>query len=260
MSDQDKSRSIKNSNLTQVSSLAKANTNTDKPIAIIPARGGSKRLPRKNILPLAGKPLIAWTIEAALESGVFDRVIVNTDDQEIADIAIQYGAEVPYLRPSELATDTATTISVLKHQLEYYLSHDEVFDQLVLLQPTSPLRTAQDIRNAWGLYCEHTIESVVSVTPVEHPIQWTFKADDNAKLSPLFDDNVKRSQDCEQHYRLNGAIYITSSFNILEHDILIHPLSNMGYKMPANRALDIDEELDFVIAQSVLTHYSKYTD
>ncbi|MDO6499542.1 acylneuraminate cytidylyltransferase family protein [Photobacterium sanguinicancri] len=258
MSDQDKSRSIKNSNLTQVSSLAKVNT--DKPIAIIPARGGSKRLPRKNILPLAGKPLIAWTIEAALESGVFDRVIVNTDDQEIADIAIQYGAEVPYFRPAELASDTATTMDVLKHQLQFFVSEGETYRDVVLLQPTSPLRKAQDIRNAWDLYCEHSIESVVSVTPVEHPIQWTFKADDNAKLSPLFDDALKRSQDCEQHYRLNGAIYITSSINILEHDILIHPLSNMGYKIPANRSIDIDEELDFVIAQSVLTHYSKYTD
>ncbi|MEZ8094469.1 cytidylyltransferase domain-containing protein [Photobacterium swingsii] len=234
--------------------------NLKKPLAIIPARGGSKRLPRKNVLPLAGKPLIVWTIEAALESGVFDRVVVNTDDQEIADIAIHYGAEVPYLRPDELATDTATTLDVLKHQLQYAVSEWGGYDDFVLLQPTSPLRTGQDIRNAWALYSQHEVESVVAVTEVEHPIQWTYKANDDQTLSPLFDDNLKRSQDCEQHFRLNGAIYITSIDSVLARHTLIHPSSNMGYQMPANRSLDIDEEFDFVIAQSILTHYAKLTD
>ncbi|MGF1691934.1 cytidylyltransferase domain-containing protein [Photobacterium kagoshimensis] len=252
MSTHAKSRSVRATNLIK--------TNINKPIAIIPARGGSKRLPRKNVLPLAGKPLIAWTIEAALESGIFERVVVNTDDQEIAAIAIHYGAEVPYLRPAELASDTATTMAVLQHQLQYFVAKGEAYRDLVLLQPTSPLRTSQDICQAWALYCHNTVESVVSVTEVEHPIQWTYKANDDLMLSPMFADSLKRSQDCEQHYRLNGAIYITSADNILNKECLIHPSANMGYIMPSQRSQDIDVELDFVIAQSILTHYAKSTD
>lgn len=231
-----------------------------KPIAIIPARGGSKRLPRKNVLPLQGKPLIAWTIEAAIQSGIFERVIVNTDDDEIAAVAKQYGAQVPFMRPAVLATDTTTSIAVLKHQLEYHQAQGECYHDMVLLQPTSPLRTAVDIQTAWQMYCEQQVESLVSVTAVEHPIQWTFVDDEHGLISPLFDQVLKRSQDCEQHYRLNGAIYITRTEHVLCEEQLLHPSSCLSYKMPTERSIDIDTEFDFVMAQAVIHYYEKLTE
>lgn len=155
-----------------------------KVIALIPARGGSKRLPRKNVLPLNGKPLIAWSIDAANNCPYIDKVLVSTDDQEIADVALQFGAEVPELRPEHLASDTAKTESVLIYTLEKFGKGDEI---LVLLQPTSPLRTTQHINEALELFIEKQALSVVSVTPCEHSPLWSNTLPEDGSMGGVYE-------------------------------------------------------------------------
>src|SRR5690554_6446866 len=141
-------------------------------LALIPARGGSKGLPRKNLRLLGGKPLIAWTIEEAVKSGCFAEVAVSTDDNEIAAAAKDYGARVPFLRPAELARDDTKGIEVVLHAMDWYETNEWAFDLLMLLQPTSPLRTAEDIRAALGVFSEKQAAAVVSVCPCEYPPVW----------------------------------------------------------------------------------------
>ncbi len=222
-------------------------------IAIIPARAGSKRLSQKHILLLNGKPLIAWTIEAAIESGVFDEIVVNTDCHDIATIAKEYGAKVPFIRPSHLAEDHTPTIDVIKHTLEWYIAKQVFFNEVVLLQPTSPLRDGSDIREAWGLYLQSQTESVVSVCEIEHPIQWTYSLNEELGLTALFEDNLKRSQEYEKNYRLNGAIYITKSKSIIKDKELFSVSNNVGYVMPKYKSVDIDVKEDFQIAEIFLS-------
>jgi CMP-N-acetylneuraminic acid synthetase len=219
-----------------------------KVLAIIPARGGSKRLPRKNILPLAGKPLIAWTIEAAIHSKIFDEVMVNTDDEEIAEISKKFGASVPFIRPDELATDTSSSIDVVKDTLQWYQARDIYFTEFVLLQPTSPLRDHNAIVGAWQLYLQSGAESVISVCEVEHPIQWTFKLNTAGVMSSMFDDNAKRSQDYESIYRLNGAVYITKSNLIRDNNEIISSKKSVAYIMDQKSSIDIDCDFDFDFA------------
>ena len=224
----------------------------EKVLAIIPARGGSKRLPGKNILPLAGKPLIAWTIESAINSGLFDKVIVNTDDNEIAKVALEYGAEIPFLRPKELAEDTSSSIDVLVHTIQWYKANNIEFTHVALLQPTSPLRTSKDIVNAWDLMVKTQTESVISVCEVEHPIQWTYNLDTRGIMSSIFEDNDKRSQDYKKNYRLNGAIYIANIDLLLEHRKVLTSDNSVGYLMSREASVDIDKQLDFKFAEFIV--------
>jgi CMP-N-acetylneuraminic acid synthetase len=221
-------------------------------LAIIPARGGSKRLPRKNILPLAGKPLIAWTIEAAIDSKIFDDVMVNTDDQEIAEIAAEYGAVVPFIRPDSLASDTATSLDMIKHTLQWYRNKGIFHTDVVLLQPTSPLRTSEAIIEAWKLYIKVSAESVVSICLVEHPIQWTYRMNIDYTIESMFEDKDQRSQDYEKNYRLNGAVYIIKASTILERGEIISSKKNYGYLMSQESSVDIDSDIDFQFASFLL--------
>ena len=174
-------------------------------LVIIPARGGSKRLPRKNLLDLCGKPLIAWSIEAALKSKYISKVIVSSDDEEILNIAKEYKADF-IKRPDELASDTATTFDALKHTLE----NVEKYDYVVLLQPTSPLRTEKHIDEAIELLKEKNADAIISVCEMEHSPLWSNTLDEDLNMSNFLRDEVlnKRSQDLPKYYRLNGAIYI----------------------------------------------------
>ncbi|WP_051117228.1 cytidylyltransferase domain-containing protein, partial [Vibrio campbellii] len=177
-----------------------------KVLAFIPARGGSKRLPRKNILPIAGKPLIGWSIDAAKGSEYIDDTFISTDDQEIADVAAGLGIPAPELRPEHLASDTASTANVLTYTLEKFGTG---FDIVILLQPTSPLRTSQHIDQALELFIEKQAFSVVSVTPCEHPPLWSNILPDNGSMENFIrPEALKRSQDLGSFYRFNGAIYI----------------------------------------------------
>lgn len=216
-------------------------------MAFIPARGGSKRLPRKNVLPLAGKPLINWSIEAGKKSQYIDRVFVSTDDKEIADVACQLDAELPELRPAELASDTAKTEDVLLYSLKKFAPDVDV---VVLLQPTSPLRTAEHIDEALELFMEQEAFSVVSVTPCEHPPLWSNTLPkDNSMGDFIRPEALSRSQDISQYYRLNGAIYIFDVKKLREHNEIRYTSETYAYVMDNDVSFDIDTEIDFDLAQ-----------
>ena len=178
-------------------------------LALIPARGGSKALPLKNIKNLLGKPLIAWSIEAALNSKVVDRLIVSTDDKEISNVAKLWGAVVPFMRPSELAQDTSSSFSVIEHTLNW-LEREQKYvpDYLVLLEPTSPLRDAKDVDKAFDQLKQSNASSIVGIclTDVHHPV-FMYRKSASGKLTPYLKNSEKddRRQDLEHTYFLEGS-------------------------------------------------------
>ncbi len=220
-----------------------------KVLAIIPARAGSKRLVDKNTKALLGKPLIGWTIESALLSKYVDKVVVSTDSTYIQEIAQELEAEAPFIRPKELATDSATTVDVIAHCIEHY--HDESFDIVILLQPTSPLRDQLDIDNALEFYSEKVALSVISVCPLEHPSHWcnTLPEDRNLKSFIKSDSRVKRSQDFEKEYRLNGALYISDINSFKENNGFWTNNASYAFVMAPEKSIDIDTQSDFELCE-----------
>jgi len=221
-------------------------------LVVIPARGGSKRLPRKNLLPLAGKPLIQWTIEAAKKSIVGSNVVVSTDDEEIATIARSAGADVPFLRPKELAGDSVTTIDVIKDVI-YRLG---ISDNIVLLQPTSPLRTEQHINEAVALFEEKQANAVVSVCEIDHPVEWSNSLPNDHNMDNFISNDVRniRSQDLPTRYRLNGAIYIAKTKVLLKESSFLIGKGSFAYPMKRNVSVDIDDKTDFFFAEALMSH------
>jgi N-acylneuraminate cytidylyltransferase/CMP-N,N'-diacetyllegionaminic acid synthase len=222
-------------------------------LGVIPARGGSKGIPNKNIKQLAGEPLIAHTIGAANQSGIFDSIIVSTDSEEIADIARASGARTPFMRPPELATDTARGIDVLRHALAWHESNDQAYDWTMLLQPTSPLRSADDIIGSGNLMSERKALAVVSVCLVEYQPLWSNVLPDDLSMADFIRPevlNINR-QDLPLYYRLNGAIYLAEWNYICNHDSWYGP-ATYAYIMPGERSLDIDEPIDFLFAETLL--------
>ncbi|MBO8157764.1 MAG: acylneuraminate cytidylyltransferase family protein [Bacillaceae bacterium] len=222
-----------------------------KTLAIIPARGGSKGLKRKNLLPLNGIPLIEYTIKSALKCSEIHRVIVSTEDREIANVAIQSGAEVPFLRPHHLATDEATTIDVLVHVIQEMDKEDQ-FDNIVLLQPTSPLRNEKHISEALQLFQDKGRNPVVSVCEAfTHPNICKKISDGKLVNYVKYDKNLTRRQDFEAVYQLNGAIYITTRDMILYKNKLYDEIA-YPYIMDKQFSVDIDDQLDFKLAEIIL--------
>jgi CMP-N-acetylneuraminic acid synthetase len=221
-------------------------------LGLIPARGGSKGLPRKNLRPLCGKPLIAWTIEQALKSKYLDKVVVSTDDTEIAEMSKKYGAEVPFMRPKELATDEAKSVDVILHAIKFFESNNQHFDTIVLLQPTSPLRATENIDKAIETFFENNCESLVSVSEAPHSLFWSFEIK-NGYLEPFLGKDFlnKRRQDLPKLYLPNGAIYISTKETI-EKYISFFTDSTYPYIMPPERSIDVDTELDFRIAELLI--------
>ena len=221
-----------------------------KVLGIIPARSGSKDLPRKNILPLAGKPLIVWTIEAADGSKYIDRCIVSTDCEEIAKVAEKYGGDVPFMRPVELATDEATSESVILHAID---ALPQKYDMVVLLQPTSPLRTSENIDKALDFMLEKKAPAIVSVVKTEHPPEWSVRVGNNLKMSELAMklERGKRRQDYPPTYHLNGAIYAAKIYYYLKKKTFIME-DTIAFIMPPERSVDIDSRLDFRIAELIM--------
>lgn len=219
-------------------------------LAVIPARGGSKRLPRKNVLELAGKPLIAWTIEAALGSKYIDHVVVSTDDEEIKEVSIDFGADVPFIRPAEHATDEASSVGVVLQLLEQLELQDERYEYVVLLQPTSPLRTTEDIDESIALLKKRRSDGVISVCEAEHSPLWTNTIPDNDSLSDFLDESIlnKRSQDLEKYYRLNGAIYLCNTKKLKEQKTFFLRDNCIAYKMTQVKSVDIDNQTDLDLA------------
>jgi CMP-N-acetylneuraminic acid synthetase len=222
-------------------------------IAVIPARGGSKGLPGKNIKFLAGKPMIAWTIEAALSCKVIERILVSTEDPDIASIALQYGAEAPFLRPQKLASDTSSSVDVAIHALQW-LERSEHFkpEFFLLLQPTSPLRTAQDIQETIELQARHDADAIISVCQTTHPPHWVMSFADDGSIVPYFGaPEASRRQDAKPAYCPNGAIYLVRS-EVLMKQRTFFPKRTFGYIMPFDRSVDIDTAWDFHLADLIL--------
>lgn len=222
-------------------------------LALVPARGGSKGLPGKNILPLGGKPLIAWTIEAALGSRFISECIVSTDNEEIASVARAAGASVPFLRPANLADDTASSLDVVLHTLEWAKGQGKKYDTLLLLQPTSPLRTAEDIDSALDLFSGTNLKSCVSICETEHSPYWAFSLDDAGRLHEILPTPEKssRRQDLPVTYQANGALYIENLEWLLEKKTFI-ARETIGFVMPCIRSVDIDSALDMLVAEAIL--------
>ncbi|MBE6379712.1 MAG: acylneuraminate cytidylyltransferase family protein [Lentisphaerae bacterium] len=228
-------------------------------LAIIPARSGSKGLIDKNILPLAGKPLIAYSIEAARKSGMFDLVFVSTDSEKYAQIAREYGADVPILRPAAIAGDTASSWSAVDHALDYYmnqLGYD--VETFMLLQPTSPLRTAEDIIGAFKYKAEKSANAVVSVCKPEHAPAGTLALPDDLNMTVFhehFKNMIARQQLPQQYYRLNGAMYMAdTAYYLRANDI--YQEKCYAYEMPTERSFDIDGMVDFIICETLIKHFS----
>jgi CMP-N,N'-diacetyllegionaminic acid synthase len=219
-------------------------------LAIIPARGGSKRLPRKNVLDLNGKPLIAYSIEAGLKSKYIDKVIVSSDDEEILSISKQFGADI-IKRPDELASDTSTSFDAIKHTIE----NTETYDYIILLQPTSPLRNYEHIDEAIESLEEKNADATVSVCEMDHSPLWSNTLDDSLSMNEFLKDEVinRRSQDLESYYRLNGAIYICKTDKLLELKTFFLKDNIFAYKMDRESSIDIDEEIDFKIAEVLIS-------
>ncbi len=224
-----------------------------KILALIPARGGSKGLSRKNIKLLSGKPLIAWTIERARNSKYIDEIVVSTDDEEIAEVSKQYGAEIPFLRPEELATDEAKGVDVALHAVERLKTDGRVYDLLILLQPTSPLRVSEDIDKAIELLFSKSAKAVVSVHEIRHH---SYKAN-NLPEDGCMKDFIrpeamnKNRQDLPVFYGLNGAIYLAYC-DYMERQKSFFGNETFAYIMPRKRSVDIDDEIDFKMAETLL--------
>ena len=226
-----------------------------KIIALIPARGGSKGLPRKNIKPLLGKPLIAWTIEQALASKYLDKILVSTDDSEIAKISKNYGAEVPFMRPKELAEDNAKGIDVVLHTIDWLEENDQrkQYDLLMLLQPTSPLRKSEDIDNAIELLFLKEAKAIVSVCEVDHHPLWANTLPENGCMKNFIRKEImnKNRQELPVYYRLNGAIYLAYCNYIKKCRSFIGK-KTFAYIMPKSRSVDIDDEIDFKLVEILI--------
>lgn len=220
-------------------------------LAVIPARGGSKRLPGKNTMELNGAPLIAWTIRAAIKCDKISKIVVSTDDSEIQKLALQFGAEAPFLRPAALSTDQAGSADVILHALDFYFERGLDFQNVMLLQPTSPLRTVDDIQNAFDLMREKQANSVISVCPCEHHPFWCGIIPPSQSMDAFLDPKLRglRSQDLPAMHRLNGAIYLRDTLAFREDHSLSPQSGSFALIMPTERSIDIDTHLDFQIAQ-----------
>ncbi|HZW03244.1 MAG TPA: acylneuraminate cytidylyltransferase family protein [Anaerolineaceae bacterium] len=226
-----------------------------KILALIPARGGSKGVPRKNIRPVAGKPLLAYTIETALAArGLFHRVIVSTDDEEIAAVARQYGAEVPFLRPADLAGDRIPMIPVIQHAIRFVEEQDQIrLDWVMLLQPTAPFRTAEDLARAAELARRGGCDSVISVVQVfaHHPILMKRIEDDRLVPYCIAEKEGTRRQDYQPPaYMRNGAIYLSRRAVLMGGSIWGQAIC--PYVMPEERSVNVDSELDLKLVELML--------
>lgn len=225
-------------------------------IAIVPARGGSKGLPGKNIKPFCGKPLIGWSIEAGRASRYIDEIMVTTDSEEVARVAREFGARVPFMRPAALAADTSTSIDVVKHALDFYTDElGQRFDLIVLLEPTSPLRTAEDVDGALRMLLDRPdAKAVVGVAKTEsqNPA-FLVKRDDSDFLVGYEDPGMKplRRQEIKDVFYLEGSVYV-SWIDALRAENSFYHRRTLGYEFPKWKALEIDDVYDFVMAEAIM--------
>lgn len=217
-------------------------------LAIIPARGGSKRIPRKNIKLFLGKPIIAYSIEAAIESGLFSEVMVSTDDIEIANIALRYGAKVPFIRSTETANDYATTTDVILEVLEEYKKSGKVFDYACCIYATAPFVTSSKLKNSFYLLSESGFDSIVPIVPFSFPIQRGLQIN-NSKINFLYPECINtRSQDLETIYHDAGQYYFFNVSKFLKSK-QIWTVNTGGIVVSELEVQDIDNETDWKLAE-----------
>lgn len=224
-----------------------------KNLAIIPARSGSKGLADKNIKVLNGKPMLAYTIEAAKGTKMFDEIFVSTDSEKYAKIAVELGACVPFLRSDELSTDTASSWDVVKDAIIKYKELGKEFDTVALLQPTSPLRTSDDIIKGYNEMQEKNANIIVGVCEVEHSPMWSNVLPDDNSFKDFINPNLTKQprQSLPTYYRINGAVYIirTKYLMCAEH---IYAEGSYALIMPKEHSIDIDDKIDFTIAEAIM--------
>jgi CMP-N,N'-diacetyllegionaminic acid synthase len=218
-------------------------------LGLILARGGSKGIASKNIKNLCGKPLIAWSIEIAQNADSVEKVVVSTDDEEIAEIAQKYGAEVPFLRPAELAQDDTPSMAPVLHALEQLPK----FEMILLLQPTSPLRTTTDIDGIFKMCQERKAPAAVSICESSKHPNWMFSCSNDGKLSPFTDNPIAmRRQDLDKIYTLNGSLYLAKTDWIQDNRSFLSP-ETVGYLMPPERSLDIDTMFEWSLVEFLMS-------
>ncbi|WP_339060487.1 acylneuraminate cytidylyltransferase family protein [Tepidibacillus marianensis] len=219
-------------------------------LGIIPARGGSKGVPRKNIRVVAGKPLIAWTIDEARKSKYIDQLILSSEDQEIIQVAKEYDCEVPFVRPKELAQDNTPGIDPVLHAIEMLSG----YEYIILLQPTSPLRTVEDIDGCIEKCIQNQNDYGVSVTETDKSPYWMYSIE-NDKMVPVLSQDmiINRRQESPKVYELNGAIYIAKTEKLIESKTFLNKVT-VPYIMPKERSVDIDTELDLKLVELILNY------
>ena len=224
-------------------------------LAVIPARGGSKGLPGKNIKHLCGKHLIAWSIEPGLKSKYIDELIVSTDYQEIADISKKYGANTPFIRPEYLASDSATSFDTIKHAIDYYKNTlNKEFDYIILLEPTSPLRKVEDIDNAVECLLDSTADSIVGISKTEDQNPAFLIKKDSKNFITGYEDEamtVLRRQDTKSVYFFEGTIYISKTKILLNKKTFFHE-KTIGFEVPKYKSIEIDDMVDFVMVEAIM--------
>lgn len=222
-------------------------------LAIVPSRAGSKRLPGKNIRSLAGLPLIAWTIRTAIAANVFSDVLISTDDPGMAEIAIQYGASVPWLRPGELATDTASSMDVVLHALTKYESEGGVVDSVMLLQPTSPFRSVATILRTIELHRQANNQPVVTVCPAKTHPAWCFFVDDDGRMHGYLGEGAlpSQSQDLPPVYQLNGSVYLATADDLHRERTFFCSRTRALVVSQPEESIDIDDAWDWRLAECI---------
>jgi CMP-N-acetylneuraminic acid synthetase len=234
---------------------------TQRVLGVIPVRGGSKRVPDKNIRTVNGKPLVGHAISHAAESRAIDRAVVSTDSAEIREVAESYGGNVPFERPDELATDTATSDDVVLHAIDWFEQRNEQFDTVSMIQATSPFRTPDDIDAAIQTLRDSEADSVISVSEFDVPPVWAVTEDDDGQLHPYLDegylwsDDLPRSQDTPELYHPNGAVF-AAKVDAFRRQESFYAEQTVGYEMPRSRSLDIDEPFDLEMAKA----WAEYQD
>ncbi len=236
------------------------NKTEKKFLTIIPARKGSRRVPNKNIRPLAGVPLIEWTFKACASLDINQDVFVSTNCEKIQESARSFGLLCPELRPEELAQDLTSTADVVHYIIRYCQKNlNCIYENILLLQPTSPLRSSRDIKEAISLFTQKSADAIQSYTPAECPPMWINTIEASLQTDDFIPQNFKniRSQDLGQFYRINGAIYIIKASIFLEKSSFLVP-NSFAYIMPRSRSIDIDDEYDFIVADLMALHAKNY--
>ena len=240
-------------------------TETKKPnvLGVIPARGGSKSVPHKNLAPLNGKPMMVWTIEAAQNSKMMTHFVVSSEDEKIIQVALQYGAPAPFVRPAEFATDEAPSLPVVQHAVrEMEARLNIVFDYVVMLQATSPLRTGADIDAALEKLIRTGADSVVSVVRIahHHPYRMRFIENDLLVKLPMGEQKeLQRRQDLPPVFIRNGAIFATKREVVMEQNSFLGTVSR-PYLMPESRSANVDTKFDFLVVEVMMQHPEKVED